>query len=95
MQDPTGMVWEEISCPLCGHGDEGLLLAVAGEPDQTLYRLVRCRRCGMGYVNPRPAPASMTRTSSSMTSRQSPTMGTSGRRCGADVRPGNIIAPII
>jgi len=57
----SDIVWEEIGCPLCSHGDEVLLLAVPAEPAGTLYRLVRCRHCGMCYVNPRPAPCCIDR----------------------------------
>lgn len=52
--DTEEILWEEISCPLCSNGDEDLLLAVPADPAETLYRLVRCRHCGMVYVNPRP-----------------------------------------
>ncbi len=55
--DTEEILWEEICCPLCSNGDEDLLLAVPSEPAETLYRLVRCRHCGMVYVNPRPAPS--------------------------------------
>jgi len=54
--DTEEILWEEICCPLCSNGDEDLLLAVPADPAETLYRLVRCRHCGMVYVNPRPAP---------------------------------------
>jgi 2-polyprenyl-3-methyl-5-hydroxy-6-metoxy-1,4-benzoquinol methylase len=59
--DPSGIVWEEIRCPLCSSGDEQLMLAIPADPDDTLYRLVRCRQCGLGYLNPRPAPVSIGR----------------------------------
>ena len=55
--DAEEILWEEICCPLCSNGDEDLLMAVPAEPAETLYRLVRCRHCGMVYVNPRPAPS--------------------------------------
>jgi SAM-dependent methyltransferase len=54
---PSPVVWEKISCPLCRQSDEELLLTVPADPANTPYRLVRCRRCGMGYVNPRPTPS--------------------------------------
>ncbi len=55
--------WEEIACPLCGESDEvELLTAPAPESnDLTRYRLVQCRSCGMGYVNPRPTPRALER----------------------------------
>jgi SAM-dependent methyltransferase len=54
-QETEAIIWEEICCPLCSNGDEDLLLAVPADPAETLYRLVRCRQCGMAYINPRPA----------------------------------------
>lgn len=57
ISDPDEILWEEICCPLCSNGDEDLLLAVPADPAETLYRLVRCRHCGMVYVNPRPQAA--------------------------------------
>jgi 2-polyprenyl-3-methyl-5-hydroxy-6-metoxy-1,4-benzoquinol methylase len=59
--DSSEIVWEKIPCPLCFSGDEQLLLAVPAEPADTLYRLVRCRQCGLGYLNPRPTPVSISR----------------------------------
>ncbi len=56
--DAEEILWEEICCPLCSNGDEELLLAIPAEPAQTLYRLVRCRHCGMAYINPRPQAGS-------------------------------------
>ena len=53
------IVWEHVPCPLCrAHAGE-LLIAAAGEPAGTVYRVVRCRFCGLGYVNPRPDFASI------------------------------------
>jgi SAM-dependent methyltransferase len=56
-----GAVWEEVACPLCGTADEEQLIAQFSETDQAVYRLVRCRACGMGYQNPRPDLASIGR----------------------------------
>ncbi len=48
------VVWEETACPLCGACDEDQVL-LAPAPDGVLtYRVVRCRACGLGYLNPRP-----------------------------------------
>src|SRR5262249_32753351 len=55
----AGVAWEDVVCPLCGARDEELLIAAAPEPDQPLYRVVQCRACGMGYLNPRPNSASL------------------------------------
>jgi SAM-dependent methyltransferase len=43
------LVMEEVFCNLCGK-DDGEHLAT-----QRGFRIVRCRRCGLVYVNPRPA----------------------------------------
>jgi len=44
-----------VSCNLCGF-DETRLVA-----EQSGYRMVECGRCGLVYVNPRPAPAALVR----------------------------------
>src|SRR5687767_8870298 len=56
---PGRVAWEDVPCPLCGARDEELVLTAPGGPGRTLYRLVRCRPCGFGYVNPRPDPDSI------------------------------------
>lgn len=56
---PSRLVWERVSCPLCGERDEELVLTKRSQPDGNEFRLVRCRECGLGYVNPRPAPESI------------------------------------
>ncbi|MCI0456414.1 MAG: class I SAM-dependent methyltransferase [Gemmataceae bacterium] len=48
------LVWEETSCPLCGAEDEELLLEVPSPAGSPPYRVVGCRGCGLGYLNPRP-----------------------------------------
>jgi SAM-dependent methyltransferase len=54
---------ETVSCNLCGANDSELVL----EGKDRLYgiegtfRLVRCRRCGLIYLNPRPGPDEMAR----------------------------------
>ena len=48
------VVWEDIPCPLCGSWDEELLIAVPSAGDDQVYRVGRCRQCGLGYLNPRP-----------------------------------------
>src|SRR5262245_8501386 len=53
--DEGGKVgWEEITCPLCGAADEEPVIALPAEAGREVYRVVRCRGCGMGYLNPRP-----------------------------------------
>ncbi len=47
------ITFEDVPCPLCGSRDEEQLLRV-GADDAGGYRLVRCRACGLGYLNPRP-----------------------------------------
>jgi SAM-dependent methyltransferase len=42
------MAMEEIQCILCNKDDSALFLEDEG------YKAVRCRRCGLIYVNPRP-----------------------------------------
>src|SRR5262249_45390757 len=51
-----GEALEEVTCPLCGANESqpvltssDLLYAKPG-----VYHLVRCRRCQLSYVNPRP-----------------------------------------
>ncbi len=50
----SAISWERINCPLCHASDEEVVLQTRAQPDQTLYGLVRCRGCGMVYLNPRP-----------------------------------------
>ena len=52
--------WEEVSCPICppGTGSDPNLTCSdrLDEPQRRIYRLVRCKGCGLIYLNPRPAP---------------------------------------
>jgi 2-polyprenyl-3-methyl-5-hydroxy-6-metoxy-1,4-benzoquinol methylase len=50
--------WEAIDCPLCGSSDDQLLLEASGI-EGIPCRMVLCRDCGMGYLNPRPTAASI------------------------------------
>ncbi|MCI0401972.1 MAG: class I SAM-dependent methyltransferase [Acidobacteria bacterium] len=43
---------EDALCEICGKDEAELLFEVDG------YKLVRCRDCGLSYINPRPAAAS-------------------------------------
>lgn len=54
------VVWEQIPCPLCNSWANEELLSIPVEPQQA-YRLLRCRDCGLGYLNPRPDAASIGR----------------------------------
>ncbi len=51
--------WERIACPLCRASAEEPFLQAPAEPDETIYHLVRCRECGMVYMNPRPDEVSI------------------------------------
>ncbi len=55
------IVWEDVACPLCKAHNEEVVLWATGEPGRTTYRLVRCRSCGLGYLNPRPDQISIGR----------------------------------
>jgi SAM-dependent methyltransferase len=48
------VTWETVACPLCAASDEEVLLTEPVDDGEAVYRLVRCRGCGMGYLNPRP-----------------------------------------
>lgn len=53
------IVWEDVPCPLCKARDEELCLSAPEGTSGPTYRVVRCRCCGMGYLNPRPDFASI------------------------------------
>lgn len=44
---------EEVPCNLCGDSNATLFLALKG------FNLVKCRHCGLIYVNPRPTPQAL------------------------------------
>ncbi|MGO8683387.1 MAG: class I SAM-dependent methyltransferase [Thermoleophilia bacterium] len=52
---------ESVNCPVCG-GEPGAAVVAAGDrlgvasPDDR-FTIVRCRRCGLAYTNPRPTAA--------------------------------------
>lgn len=62
MSDPVQM--ESICCDLCGSSESTLFYqgtdAVMHTTDQ-IFTLVRCRRCGLVYMNPRPIQPEMDR----------------------------------
>jgi len=48
---------EYVKCNLCGADDTRLIYALRDyrfRVDDTLWNLVQCRRCSLGYLNPRP-----------------------------------------
>ena len=45
--------WETIACPVCGSDDFRHLFELQGEP------FVRCKRCTLALINPRPTPSSL------------------------------------
>jgi 2-polyprenyl-3-methyl-5-hydroxy-6-metoxy-1,4-benzoquinol methylase len=51
------VVWQQVACPLCDARSEETLLEVPWRDGEPPFRLVRCRRCGLGYLNPRPDEA--------------------------------------
>ncbi|HEX3313701.1 MAG TPA: hypothetical protein VHR72_02365, partial [Gemmataceae bacterium] len=59
--------WEAVACPLCDSDDHEIALETADaenleSPSQhRVLRLVRCRDCGMGFLNPRPNSATIGR----------------------------------
>src|SRR5262245_56319467 len=53
-KDGNSVIWEDVSCPLCGAREDDPLIVVPSETEQAVYRVGRCRKCGMAYLNPRP-----------------------------------------
>jgi len=55
---------EEVSCNLCGSDDARRLYVLRDYRffvDDLEWPLVQCRRCGLGYLNPRPTPGEIGR----------------------------------
>jgi SAM-dependent methyltransferase len=53
---------EHVRCNLCGADDTELIYRARDHRlhvDEIEWPLVRCRRCGLGYLNPRPTAAEM------------------------------------
>ena len=59
MEPAAAVRWEETPCPLCGARDEEMVLQTRVE--NASCQLVRCRRCQMVYLNPRPDESSLGR----------------------------------
>jgi 2-polyprenyl-3-methyl-5-hydroxy-6-metoxy-1,4-benzoquinol methylase len=53
--------WETVPCPGCGADDQADWVQAPSfdDPDGPLYRVARCRRCGLGFQNPRPTEATI------------------------------------
>lgn len=59
----TGDDLEYVRCNLCGADEAAPLYEMPDihfHPDEN-FRVVQCRKCGLGYLNPRPSPAAMGR----------------------------------
>lgn len=60
-QSDSGEALERISCPICYFTDSDLVLRahdrLYGAPDE--YHIVRCTRCRLRFVNPRPTTAAL------------------------------------
>jgi len=48
---------EEVSCNLCGKDNTELLFEVEEQiiSDHNKFRFVKCKSCGLAYINPRPS----------------------------------------
>jgi len=49
---------EQINCDLCGNGKHQPVATISGEAGSA-FNLVKCSKCGLVFVNPRPTPASL------------------------------------
>ena len=75
--DPPRITWEDVPCPLCrARAEEPCLSARSDirQPGGPIYRVVRCRLCGLGYLNPRPDVASIAQFYPDEYSHYSPTL---------------------
>jgi len=56
---------ERVNCNLCGRDDTELLLNIRGGRSLSLekasFNIVRCKNCGLVYVNPRLSGSELTR----------------------------------
>jgi 2-polyprenyl-3-methyl-5-hydroxy-6-metoxy-1,4-benzoquinol methylase len=52
-KDDMSLELEDVACNLCGARDTNLISRKAGEDSGILFNIVRCRQCGLVYVNPR------------------------------------------
>jgi SAM-dependent methyltransferase len=61
--DTAAVSWDDAPCPLCGYEDAETVLEApdpspVGGPGM-VFAVVRCRRCGTAFTNPRPDPDSI------------------------------------
>ncbi len=49
----TGLPRESVACDICGVTDEAFVCEAPSLYSEERFRIVRCRRCGLVYVNPR------------------------------------------
>lgn len=57
------VAWDDAPCPLCGYEDAETVLE-ATDPTPSggkgrVFAVVKCKRCGMAFTNPRPDPDSI------------------------------------
>lgn len=50
---------EDICCNLCGASNYVLLFSARDYITQTMHNIVKCKSCGLAYVNPRPSPGEL------------------------------------
>ena len=63
-RNAVGIELEPVACDLCGASDAEPVLHLRDLIHRTTdlpFTLVRCRRCGLRYLNPRPLPAQLGR----------------------------------
>lgn len=58
---PTAVGVEQVACNCCGADDTEPLFTGADPLTGDTFAVVRCRRCDLGYVNPRPTAEQMKR----------------------------------
>jgi 2-polyprenyl-3-methyl-5-hydroxy-6-metoxy-1,4-benzoquinol methylase len=60
--DENKITTEEVGCDLCGENRSDVILRTSDirQRCRMEYRLVRCRGCGLVYLNPRPTASSIT-----------------------------------
>jgi 2-polyprenyl-3-methyl-5-hydroxy-6-metoxy-1,4-benzoquinol methylase len=55
----ANIAWDECACLLCGLSDFAPLLESADPSSRARFLVVRCKRCGLCFTNPRPDFVSM------------------------------------
>jgi SAM-dependent methyltransferase len=56
---PAVIAWDECACLLCGNTEYTPLLESADSVSNARFLIVRCKRCGLCFTNPRPEVFSM------------------------------------